>query len=119
MNKKVITHNEICEMALEPTVAIMMKQYDVMSMTSSQLMDAYYEVKDAIDRNDESFKKVNEEVIKKLKAKFGKKGQYDFLSDPVIIKAQQDFIVKRTTDAFLEKEAEKQSSNNLEDIVFF
>lgn len=87
--EKLVTYDDICEMAFEPTVDLMMKKYDVLSMTNEQLGNAFQEVRDAVKLESEEFVGEYEKVIKKLKKRYIKVNQYDMDSDPKVIKEKK------------------------------
>lgn len=80
---ELVTYEDICEEAFEPTIALMMKKYDVLSMTNDQLGDAYQEVRDAVEKGSEEFMKVYLSVIKKLLRRYKKQEIFDLTTEPL------------------------------------
>lgn len=90
IEKKLITYEEICEEAFKPTIDLMMKKYDVLSMTNDELGNAYQEVRDAVKEESEEFKIAYDKVIKKLIRRYKKQGVFDMNTHPDVIKAKED-----------------------------
>jgi hypothetical protein len=80
--KELVTYEDICEEAFEPTIALMMKKYDVLSMSNVQLGDAYQEVRDAIKDGSKEFNEAYKEVIKNLLKRYKKLGVFDLSTEP-------------------------------------
>jgi len=80
--KELITYEHICEEAFELTIDLMMKKYDVLSMTYDQLGNAYQEVRDAVEKGSEEFMKAYLKVIKKLLRRYKKQGNFDLTTEP-------------------------------------
>lgn len=87
--KELITYESICEEAFEPTIALMMKKYDVLSMTNEQLGNAYQEVRDAVEEGSEEFLEANDKMIKKLLKRYKKLDLFDMDTHPDVIKAKE------------------------------
>lgn len=80
--KKLITYEEICEEAFKPTIDLMMKQYDVLSMTNDQLGNAFQEVRDAVEAESDEFMKAYLRVIKKLMRRYKRQKIFDLTTEP-------------------------------------
>ena len=79
---ELITYGSICEEAFELTIDLMMKKYDVLSMTNVQLGNAYQEVRDAVEDGSEEFNEAYKKVIKKLLRRYKKMGVFDLSTEP-------------------------------------
>lgn len=88
--KKFITYEKVCEEAFEPTIDLMMKKYDVLSMTNEQLGDAYQEVRDAVEERSEEFLEANKKVINMLLRRYKKLGVFDMDTHPDVIKEKEE-----------------------------
>lgn len=115
--KKLITYEEICEEAFKPTIDLMMKKYDVLSMTNEQIGDAFQEVRDGVEAESEEFMKAYLRVIKKLLRRYTKKGIFDLTTKPLTDK-EKKVIEKRSIVDYKEKNPSAKSSNDT-DIQFF
>lgn len=116
--KELITYESICEEAFEPTIALMMKKYDVLSMTNEQLGNAYQEVRDAVDEGSEGFNEDYKKVIKKLLRRYKKLGVFDLSTEP----ETEEEKAKKAEQAIIEykiKNPSASSSSIDEDIKFF
>jgi hypothetical protein len=80
--KELVTYEDICEEAFEHTIALMMKKYDVLSMTNVQLGNAYQEVRDAVKGGSEEFNEAYKNVIKNLLKRYKKLGVFDLSTEP-------------------------------------
>lgn len=97
---ELVTYGDICEEAFEPTIDLMMKKYDVLSMTNVQLGDAYQEVRDAVKKRSEEFVQANKKVIEKLLYKYKKLGLFDIDTHPDVIDAKEkELSAKRLREA--------------------
>lgn len=92
-DKKLITYEEICEEAFKPTIDLMMKKYNVLSMTNEQLGDAYQEVKDAVENGSEEFKIAYEKVISELIRRYNKRKMFDVDTHPDVIETKKKELV--------------------------
>lgn len=115
--KKLITYEEICEEAFKPAIDLMMKKYDVLSMTNEQLGDAYQEVRDAVEEESEEFMKAYLRVIKKLLRRYKKQGIFDLTTEPPTEEEKRK-IEQRWIMDYKDKNPSARSSND-EDIKFF
>lgn len=106
--KKLITYEEICEEAFKPTIDLMMKKYDVLSMTNDELGNAYQEVRDAVKEESEEFKIAYEKVIKKLIRRYKKQGVFDMNTHPDVIEAKE----KELADQRLREAKARLKQNN-------
>lgn len=95
---KLVTYEDICEEAFEPTIALMMKKYDVLSMTNDQLGDAYQEVRDAVEKGSEEFMKAYLSVIKKLLHKYKKLGQFNLSTEPKTEEEKSKIVEQNLSD---------------------
>lgn len=114
--KELITYGSICEEAFEPTIALMMKKYDVLSMTNVQLGNAYQDVRDAVEEGSEEFVEANKKVIEKLLRKYKKMGLFDIDTHPAVIDAKEkELLAKRIYEA---KKRFRNDSNSESHIEF-
>lgn len=90
IEKKLITYEEICEEAFKPTIDLMMKKYDVLSMTNDQIGDAFQEVRDAVKKESEEFQEAYSRVIKNLVRRYTNKGIFDTDTHPDVIKEKEE-----------------------------
>lgn len=114
---ELVTYEDICEEAFEPTIALMMKKYDVLSMTNLQLGNAYQEVRDAVEKVSEEFEKAYKKVIKNLLRKYKKLEVFDLTTEP---ETEED-KAKKAKQAIIDykiKNPSDRSSNNIK-IEFF
>ncbi|MDD5052509.1 MAG: hypothetical protein PHO27_07255 [Sulfuricurvum sp.] len=92
---KLITYDEICDEAFKPTIDLMMKKYDVLSMTNDQLGDAYQKVRDAVEEESEEFKTAYEKVISKLICKYSERGVFDMDTHPDVIEEKEKELAEQ------------------------
>lgn len=114
---ELVTYEDICEEAFEPSIDLMMKKYDVLSMTNVQLGNAYQEVRDAVEKGSEEFMKAYLSVIKKLLRRYKKQEIFDLTTEPPTDEEKRK-IEKRSIIDYKDKNPSARSSYD-EDIKFF
>ena len=115
---ELITYGSICEEAFELTIDLMMKKYDVLSMTNVQLGNAYQEVRDAVEDGSEEFNEAYKKVIKKLLRRYKKMGVFDLSTEP----ETEEEKTKKVKQAIIDYKIKNPSDSNGsidEDIKFF
>lgn len=95
---ELVTYEDICKEAFEPSIALMMKKYDVLSMTNLQLGNAYQEVRDAVEDGSEEFMGTYFKVIKKLLRKYKKLGQFDLSTEPKTEEEKSKIVEQNLSD---------------------
>lgn len=110
-----VTYEDICEEAFEPTIALMMKKYDVLSMTNDQLGDAYQEVRHAVEKGSEEFMKAYLRVIKKLLRRYKKQEIFDLTTEPKTDKEKR----KIAEQEHIEMKSKNNISSYNGDLVLF